>query len=77
MPKVVVCIAPRTVEISLSDGALFGNLDGRGSRQLSATSDTAFAGLNGLGLEFLKDSQDGHTYLIVKHVSGDYRFERK
>jgi len=69
-------IAPRTVEISFSGGELFGNLDGRGSKQLSATSDTAFAGLNGLGLEFLKDSQDGHTYLIVKHVSGDYRFER-
>ena len=69
-------IAPRTVEISLSGDALFGNLDGRGSVQVTATSETAFAGFNGLGLEFLKDSQDGHIYLIVKHVSGDYRFER-
>ena len=69
-------IAPRTVEITLSGEAIFGNLDGRGSVQLSATTETAFAGFNGLGLEFLKDSQDGHTNLIVKHVSGDYRFER-
>jgi hypothetical protein len=35
-----------------------------------AESETSFSGLYGLGGEF----RDGGPY--VKHVSGDYRFER-
>jgi len=65
---------PRVVEITLSDGRLFGNVDGRGKLALYATSTTLFSGLNGLGVEFIDGGAGG---LYVKHVSGDYRFARK
>jgi hypothetical protein len=64
-------IEPRTVAITFSDGVLYGDLDGRGKMRLFASSETSFAGLNGLGLEFAKDG------LYVKHVSGDYWFARQ
>jgi hypothetical protein len=65
---------PRVVEISLSNGRLFGNMDGRGNVPLSAASETAFSGLYGLGVEFIRTAPGG---LYVKHVSGNYRFARK
>jgi hypothetical protein len=65
---------PRVVEITLSDGRLFANMDGRGKVPLIASSETLFAGLNGLGVEFIRGGAGG---LFVKHVSGDYRFARK
>jgi len=64
----------RVVEITISDGRLLAEMDGRGKVDLIATSDTAFAGLYGLGVEFLRGSAGG---LLVKHVSGDYHFTRK
>jgi hypothetical protein len=64
----------RVVEITLSDGRLFGEMDGRGKVPLSASSDKAFSGLYGLGVEFIQDGAGG---LFVRHVSGDYRFARK
>ena len=66
--------APRVVEITLSDGRLFGDVDGRGKVPLIASSATLFSGLNGLGVEFIQNGSGG---LFVKHVSGDYRFARK
>jgi hypothetical protein len=60
----------RTVEITLSNGTLFGNVDGRGRVPLVAKSDTLFTGLSGLGVQFVAGG------LFVKHVSGDYRFTR-
>ena len=66
-------VAPRMVEISLSGDVLSGELDGRGRVPLVAISETVFAGFNGLGLEF---SPGSPPVLFVKHVSGDYRFER-
>jgi hypothetical protein len=66
--------APRVVEITLSDGRLFGDVDGRGKVPLIASSATLFSGLNGLGVEFIQSGSGG---LFVKHVSGDYRFARK
>ena len=65
---------PRVVEITLSNGRLLANMDGRGNVALIATSETAFSGLNGLGVEFV---QNGGGGLFVKHVSGNYRFARK
>jgi hypothetical protein len=65
---------PRVVEISIADGRLLGNMDGRGKIPLFASSDTAFSGLYGLGVEFIQDGSGG---LFVKHVSGNYRFARK
>src|SRR5262249_1932586 len=64
----------RVVEITLSDGRLLAEMDGRGKVDLIATSQAAFAGLYGLGAEFLQGGAGG---LLVKRVSGDYRFARK
>ena len=64
---------PRVVEITVSDGRLFGDMDGSGKAPLIALTDTSFSGLNGLSVEFI----DGGSSLLVKHVSGNYRFARK
>jgi len=63
--------AGRTVQITIEDGRLVGNMDGRGKQPLIATSDTDFTGLYGLGVQFTDAG------LYVKHVSGNYRFARK
>jgi hypothetical protein len=64
----------RVVQISVADGRLVANMDGRGNVPLIATSPTSFTGLYGLGVEF---SDGGAGGLYVKHVSGNYRFARK
>jgi len=64
----------RTVIITVADGKLVGNMDGRGEQVLIATSETEFSGLYGLGVEFIDGGKGG---LYVKHVSGNYRFARK
>ena len=66
--------APRIVEITVSNGRLLGDMDGRGKVPLIASSDTTFSGLYGLGVEFIAG---GSGALLVKHVSGNYRFARK
>jgi hypothetical protein len=70
-------VVPRVVEITFSDGVLFGDLDGRGKERQFARSETSFSGFAGLAIEFIKDSQGVVTGLFVKHVSGDYRFARQ
>ncbi len=70
-------IVPRVVEITFSDGVLYGNVDGRGTERQYANSETGFSGFAGLGLEFVKDSRGVVTDLLIKHVSGDYRFARQ
>jgi hypothetical protein len=65
---------PRVVEITLSNGKLLADMDGRGKVPLIASSDTEFSGLYGLGVEFIQGGSGG---LFVKHVSGNYRFARK
>ena len=64
---------PRVAEITVSNGRLFGDMDGRGKVPLIGSSDTSFSGLYGLGVEFI----EGGSGLFVKHVSGNYRFARK
>jgi hypothetical protein len=66
--------AARVVEITLSNGKLLGDMDGRGKAPLIASSPTTFGGLYGLGVEFIQSGSGG---LYVKHVSGNYRFARK
>jgi len=61
----------RTVQISVEDGRLVGEMDGRGKQVLIASSETEFSGLYGLGVQFFNDG------LFVKHVSGNYRFARR
>jgi hypothetical protein len=64
----------RVVRISVVDGKIVANMDGRGDVALIATSETSFTGLYGLGVEFIDGGAGG---LFVKHVSGNYRFARK
>jgi hypothetical protein len=66
--------APRVVEITLSNGRLLADMDGRGKVPLVASSETTFSGLYGLGVDFIMGGSGG---LFVKHVSGNYRFARK
>ena len=61
----------RTVVITVEDGRLVGEMDGRGKQVLIASSDTEFSGLYGLGVQFINGG------LFVKHVSGNYRFTRR
>ncbi len=70
-------LVPRTVVVMFQDGVLYGNLDGRGKERQYASSETAFSGFSGLGLEFIRDRQGDVTGLYIKHVSGDYRFVRQ
>jgi hypothetical protein len=63
--------AGRTVQITVEDGHLVGDMDNRGKQVLIAASNTEFSGLYGLGVQFI----DGG--LLVKHVSGNYRFARR
>jgi hypothetical protein len=67
------------VEITVSGGTLFGDMDGRGKTPLTAQSETSFSGLYGLGVEFLpgRDREGAVLGLLVKHVSGDYGFKRR
>lgn len=67
-------LAPRTVEITVVGETLFGDMDGRGKVPLVAQSNTLFSGLYGLGVEFVTDGQGVPASLLVKHVSGDYKF---
>jgi len=66
--------APRVVELTVADGKLVADMDGRGKVALIATSDTEFTGLYGLGVGMIQGGSGG---LFVKHVSGNYRFARK
>ncbi|HEY3825088.1 MAG TPA: hypothetical protein VGL82_11050 [Bryobacteraceae bacterium] len=70
-------VVPREVTVTFSDGALYGNLDGRGMERQYASSETDFSGFAGLGLEFIRDQQGTVTGLFIKHVSGNYRFARQ
>ena len=64
----------RTLQITVEDGRLVGDMDGRGKQVLVAMSNAEFTGLYGLGVEFIDGGAGG---LYVKHVSGNYRFARK
>jgi hypothetical protein len=64
----------RVVTITVVDGKILANMDGRGDVPLIGTSETSFTGLYGLGVEFIDGGAGG---LFVKHVSGNYRFARK
>jgi len=68
---------PRTLELSVSGGHLYGDMDGRGKVRLVAISETEFSGLYGLNVEITKPASGEAQQLFVKHVSGNYRFARK
>ena len=67
----------RTARFTLSDGVLYGQMDGKEKERQFANSETSFSGFGGLAVEFIKNAQGEPTGLFVKHVSGDYRFARQ
>jgi len=67
---------PRMITITVSDGALFAEQNGRGKAKLLAQSETMFSGFFGLGISWIVDSQGVPTHLLEMHVSGNYRFVR-
>jgi hypothetical protein len=67
---------PRIINITVSDGALFAELKGRGTAQLIAQSETLFSGFFGLGISFVLDERGVPLHLLEMHVSGGYRFTR-
>ncbi len=67
--------APRTIEVTLSEGVLYANLDGRGPTRLTALSESDFSGLMWV-LGFIREGEGQATGLYTKHVSGLYKFAR-
>ena len=65
---------PRFIEITVSNGSLYGELKGRGKVRLLAQTESMFTGFYGLGIRFLLDGKGAVTHLSEMHVSGDYRF---
>jgi hypothetical protein len=65
---------PRMIEISVADGALYGEVTGRGKVRLIAQTETMFTGFYELGVRFVLDGKGVVTQLLEMHVSGDYRF---
>jgi len=70
-------VVPRVAVITFTDGVLYGDLDGRGKERQIARSEKDFSGFAGLAVEFVKNNQGVVTDLLVKHVSGDYRFAKQ
>jgi hypothetical protein len=67
---------PRYIEISLSDGVLYGQVKGRAKMRLIPQSQTMFRGFYGLGVSFRLDAKGEVEFLNEMRVSGDYRFTR-
>ncbi len=65
---------PRFIEVTVSEGVLYGEVKGRGKVRLVAQTQTMFTGFYGLGLKFLLDKDGAVQYVAEMHVSGDYRF---
>jgi hypothetical protein len=65
---------PRFIDITLSEGVLYGELRGRGKVRLVAQTESMFTGFYTLGVRFLLDEKGAVQYLAEMHVSGDYRF---
>ena len=68
---------PRTIQVTVSNGALFAELSNRGKVQLSPQTQTTFAGFFGWSIRFLPDSQGATKDLLEMHISGNYRYSKK
>jgi hypothetical protein len=60
------------VQITVEDGRLVGDMDGRGTQVLIASSATEFSGLYGLGVQFV----DGEPVRQAR-ARAIYRFSRR
>jgi hypothetical protein len=68
---------PRTIQVTLSGGALFAELSNRGKVQLSPQTQTRFAGFFGWSITFLPDSRGATKDLLEMHISGNYKYSKK
>jgi hypothetical protein len=67
---------PRTVEVTLADGDLSVTI-GVQRFPLVAQSDTLFVSAAGLAYEFVRGGTGMATYVVERHVSGAYTYERR
>jgi hypothetical protein len=67
---------PRTVEVSLSGGALSVSVNGGPKQPIVPQSETNFSG-TGLTYKFVRDGQGAATAVFEGHISGDYKFDRQ
>lgn len=68
---------PRTIQVTVSDGALFGELSNRGKVRLSPQTQTRFAGFFGWSITFLPNNQGVTADLLEMHISGNYKYSKK
>ena len=66
-----------TIKVSVSDDALFFDMDPFGPQKMIATSDTAFVTEYGFGVEFIADPQGAITRLLFNIVEGETAAVRK
>jgi hypothetical protein len=66
----------RTVEVTLSDGALFVSVDEGPKQPIFPQSEMSFSG-TGLTYRFVRDERGIATSVLEGHVSGEYDFKRQ
>ena len=66
----------RTVDVTLSGGALFISVNGGPKQAIVPQSETKFSG-TGLSYQFTRDDQGIATAVLEGHISGDWKFERQ
>jgi hypothetical protein len=67
---------PRTIQVTVSDGALFAELSNRGKVQLSPQTENTFSGFFGWSIRFVTDNRGMTTHLLEMHISGNYRYTK-
>src|SRR5437867_2920482 len=66
----------RTVDVTLSGGALFISVNGGPKQPIVPQSETKFSG-TGLSYQFIRNDQGIATAVLEGHISGDWKFERQ
>ena len=67
---------PPTFSVTMSDGALFMDADGKGRTLLIPVSESVFF-LGAVRIEFVKDAQGAITHFTRTWVEGDLKYMRK
>jgi hypothetical protein len=67
---------PRTIQVTVENGKLFGELSGRWKVELFPQTQTRFAGFYQWSITFLPDNQGVTTDLLEMHISGNYRYSK-
>jgi hypothetical protein len=67
---------PRTIRVTVSNGALFAELSNRGKVEIFPQTQTRFGGFFQWSVTFLPNSQGVTTDLLEMHISGNYRYTK-